>query len=131
MRMVEIDRTPPRQELLKAFHQAWCAMSSASPRQWSPENAAWGQCAVTALVVQDYWGGQLMRGQMPGDSHYWNKLGNGQEEDFTLCQFTHRPAFSDVSVRTREVLLANEGTKSRYTILSERVRMVLAKGHAA
>lgn len=131
MLMAEINPTPSKHELLEAFHQAWCAMSSASPRQWSPENAAWGQCAVTALVVQDYWGGELLRGQMPSDSHYWNRLDDGQAEDFTLGQFAHPPTFSDVSIRTRETLLANEGTKSRYNILVERVKMFLAKGHDA
>ncbi len=39
------------------LERCWSADTSADPDGWSPENPAWGQCAVTALVVQDRFGG--------------------------------------------------------------------------
>jgi chromosome segregation ATPase len=44
--------------------------TSATPASWSLENPARGQCAVTALVVQDEMGRE--RGVVNGESHYWN-----------------------------------------------------------
>jgi hypothetical protein len=60
---------------------------------WSPENPARGQCAVTALVVQDLCGGELLLAEVhyPDGSrqglHYWNRLGEGVELDLTREQF--------------------------------------------
>jgi hypothetical protein len=53
--------TPER--LLAALHQAW---SPASSRHWRPDNPALGQCDVTALVVQDWLGGEAFAGTLPG-----------------------------------------------------------------
>ena len=46
-----------------------------------------GQCAVTALVVQDFLGGELIRAFVCGESHYWNRLPDGSELDLTADQF--------------------------------------------
>ena len=57
--------------------------TSADPEGWSPHNRPWGQCAVTALVVQDRFGGELLRARVDGVSHYWNRLPDGSELDLT------------------------------------------------
>lgn len=48
-----------------------------------------GQCFVTALVVQDFFGGELLRFKdYPLErSHYWNLLPDGREIDLTSDQF--------------------------------------------
>lgn len=51
----------------------------------TPENPALGQCAVTALIVQDYFGGELVN--CLHTHHYRNRLPDGQEIDFTKQQF--------------------------------------------
>src|SRR3954466_12847991 len=59
---------------------------------WSRENAARGQCGVTALVVQDLLGGELMLAEVHHANgrrqgvHYWNRIG-GVEIDLTREQF--------------------------------------------
>ena len=61
--------------------------------EWSPETPARGQCAVTALIVQELFGGELLLAEVhyPDGSrqglHYWNRLGNGLELDLTREQF--------------------------------------------
>jgi 8-oxo-dGTP pyrophosphatase MutT (NUDIX family) len=59
---------------------------------WRPDNPARGQCAVTALVVNDLLGGELILGEVFEDGvrrgcHYWNRLPDGSEVDLTRDQF--------------------------------------------
>lgn len=62
--------------------------------EWSPENPARGQCAVTALVVQDLLGGELLLAEVRNADgsrqgvHYWNRFADGVEVDLTREQFT-------------------------------------------
>ncbi|MEU1122380.1 hypothetical protein ABZ371_02030 [Streptomyces sp. NPDC005899] len=60
--------------------------------RWHPGNPARDQCGVTALVVNDLLGGQLIRGEVRVggervDYHWWNRLGMGIEVDLTREQF--------------------------------------------
>ena len=41
---------------------------------WSSRWPSKGKCTVTALVVQDYLGGELLRAPVEDVSHYWNRL---------------------------------------------------------
>jgi hypothetical protein len=59
---------------------------------WHPGNPARGQCGVTALVLHDLFGGDLMLGEVhvAGErtgAHYWNRFGTGLEVDLTRDQF--------------------------------------------
>ncbi|MER6315124.1 alpha/beta hydrolase [Streptomyces sp. NPDC001581] len=59
---------------------------------WTPENPAWGQCDITALVVQDLVGGELVLGEVfhdgrPEGHHWWNLLPGGVRVDLTREQF--------------------------------------------
>ncbi len=40
---------------------AWSKETSTDPENWSPENPAWGQGAVSALIVQGFLGGEILR----------------------------------------------------------------------
>ncbi|MGW4232847.1 YunG family protein [Streptomyces sp. NPDC004980] len=60
--------------------------------RWDPDNPARDQCGVTALVVNDLLGGELIRGEVRVDGvrvdyHWWNRLGMGIEIDLTREQF--------------------------------------------
>ncbi len=60
--------------------------------RWLPDNPAREQCGVTALVVQDVLGGDLVLGEVQIDgvrvgAHYWNRLPDGAELDLTAGQF--------------------------------------------
>ena len=61
-----------------------------------------GQCAVTALVVQDHCGGSILSGEVNGIPHYWNRLPTNEELDLTLRQFGRSAHHSKVAtVRPR------------------------------
>lgn len=105
------------------LRRAWSADTSADPENWTPERPSHGQCAVTALVVQDFLGGRLMKGEVNGVSHYWNKVGGGTAIDLTWDQFppgSHRDfALSE----TREYVLSFPATAKRYQVLRARLSL--------
>jgi hypothetical protein len=48
---------------------------------WTPTNPSYGQCAITALKIQDLLGGELVRVSAPyGGTHYANLI-NGEIHD--------------------------------------------------
>src|SRR5262245_27866317 len=46
-----------------------------------------GQCAVTALLVQDVLGGEIVRGLTTCGSHYWNRVPGMGDVDLTREQY--------------------------------------------
>ena len=119
-----------------AVNKAWMAETSSDPDNWTRENPAWGQCAVTAVVVNDYRGGRIIWSEalLPDGrkiSHYFNIIKNGSEVDFTRSQFpegTVIPAGVDKTKgfpTTRDYVLSDEMTKKRYQILRQSVESIL------
>jgi len=45
-----------------------------------------GQCYVTALLIQQIYGGEIMTGTIRGEEHYWNMI-NDVQIDFTSDQY--------------------------------------------
>lgn len=104
-----------------ALDATWSRETSSDPAAWSEANRAWGQCAVTALIVQDYFGGSLQRGEVGPISHYWNVLSSGEQADLTLRQFPDGTEVANVATRTREYVLSHIETARRYRKLARRV----------
>lgn len=118
-------------DLEKALQKSWSKETSYSPDSWSTDNSALGQCAVTALVVNDYLGGEIVWADavLPDGqtiSHYFN-LVDGNEVDLTRSQFPEGTIIpkgvkkSKDFVTTRDFLLSNDNAKKRYEILKTAV----------
>lgn len=99
-----------------ALRLAWSASTSAAP-SWTPDIPSAGQCAVTALLVQDLLGGVLLRGVVCGETHYWNRLPGGSEVDFTAAQFAEYRLDVAPEVRERSYVLGFPDTIRRYHTL--------------
>ncbi|MEV7400401.1 hypothetical protein AB0N93_08345 [Streptomyces sp. NPDC091267] len=91
---------------------------------WTPDNPARDQCGVTALVLHDLLGGELVRGEVRvegvrTDYHWWNRLGPGTEIDLTREQFAPEEAVSGGTViaRPQEIVRLRE----EYELLRDRV----------
>lgn len=92
---------------------------------WSSANRARGQCGVTALVLQDLLGGELVVAEvMHADRtrqgvHYWNRLGC-VELDLTRGQFV-----GGEQIGTGEIVQRKPGGPTRclaqYLLLRRRV----------
>lgn len=128
-------------DLASALEKSWSLWTTADKLNWTERNRAWGQCAVTALVVQDFLGGSLLRVDLSKNpdpaisaikSHYLN-LVNGDEIDLSKSQFDAISTYGWVRIiapkpeeRTREYLLSNEDTKARYRTLRLQVSQILS-----
>ena len=98
----------------------WDAETSNDRTCWREDVRAYGQCAITALIVQDRFGGELMRGEFEAGSHYWNRLPDGVEIDLTASQFDRVPNFENVAMRSRDYVLSYPATVRRYETLKTR-----------
>ena len=106
--------------LEKAIKESWdkqtCYPDWAN--KWTPDNPSLGQCAVTALVIQDYLEGELL--YCEHENHYWNRLPNKKEIDFTRDQFPKGTDLCLDEIRSREDILPT--IHQRYNLLKERVK---------
>jgi hypothetical protein len=126
--MQTISFTPDK--LRSILEHSWSAETSANPA-WTAANKPLGQCAVTACIVEDYFGGEILntKAELPDgtiDSHYYNVI-DGEEVDLSRDQFPEgttfpagQPKHGDYA-STREYILSYPVTKHRYDILRERV----------
>lgn len=80
--------------LAPIIRAAWGAdtCDPADRADWHPGNPARGQCGVTALVVHEVLGGDLILGEVFAGGtkvgwHHWNRLPDGREVDLTAEQF--------------------------------------------
>ena len=72
------------QNVRAALRTAW---SRETAVQWTPENPASGQCNVTAAVIHDLFGGDILRTPIDDIWHYYNRI-DGRRIDLTDSQFT-------------------------------------------
>jgi hypothetical protein len=102
---------------------------------WSPANPSRGQCAVTAFVLHDLLGGDLLSAEVlnaDGSSqgwHTWNRLPDGTEVDLTAEQFAPDEVLQQPVTFQREPGPPDPCAK-QYDVLRSRVIATLEKaGH--
>lgn len=92
--------------------------------KWNINNPTCGQCAITALIVQEYIGGTIHKIRIQNnETHYFNII-NKNIYDFTKEQFD----LENIAIRyesneliSREQILENENTNKRYKILKQKL----------
>ncbi len=77
-------------KLLEMLEQCW---SSETSSRYTPDNPSCGQCSVTSLVIQDFFGGDIMKTKVGNVWHFYNKIGN-RFFDFTSGQFDYEIVYS-------------------------------------
>jgi hypothetical protein len=116
---------PTLEQLKVALEQSWSRETTYFPDRWSAASPSTGQGAVTALVVQDYLGGEILRTMFNGQSYYLNELPDGSEVNLTAAQFRADAVFTTPARSTREHVLGTPATVARYKLLKERVVVAL------
>jgi hypothetical protein len=79
-------------EIESVLFKAWSLSTSS---QWTADNPAAGQCNVTALLVHELFGGELLKTPLPAGDHFYNRI-EGQRYDFTASQFDQPIAYMDL-----------------------------------
>ena len=108
------------------LRNAWCKETShpAYQASWSADNPSAGQCAITALVVQDIYGGDIYSCKVGRNSHFINMI-DDKIVDLTADQFGGVEKIQYIKgsfkLRTRESLLKNKDVKERYLMLCNRM----------
>lgn len=122
--------------VLDAIHEAWCAETAAPGTLWTPDVPSRGQCAVTALLLRDWLGGEILRADVDGAGHYWNRIPGMGEIDLTRDQFavnapigrglevpverlTDGPRAEAARTAERYELLLERATENYWSALSE------------
>ena len=94
-------------EVQSALRKSW---SLATASQWTPENPAAGQCNVTALLVHELFGGELLKTPLPAGDHFYNRI-EGRRYDFTESQFGQPIAYADVPTSRADAAGGATGTQ--------------------
>lgn len=118
--------------LAEALYKSWSKETCflAYQKDWSHKNPAFGQCAITALIVQDFFGGEIL--YCKHYHHYWNRLPNGEEIDLTRSQFGNEVRLCVDGNASREYILESDSAKKaktleRYLLLKNRMNKIINK----
>lgn len=116
-------------ELEKIIRLSW-TKETCFPKlenDWNKDNPSIGQCAITALIVNDFMAGKIMRCMCGNISHYYNII-NEAIVDLTFEQFKGNiPDYVNGEERTRDYILSNNDTKERYLLLLKNVKINFSK----
>ncbi|GHB97714.1 YunG family protein [Cerasicoccus arenae] len=120
-------------DLRATLERVWGPDTSTDPHGWNQDSPSKGQCTVTALLLQDMFGGIIVRSKVCGNSHFWNRLDDGCEIDLTRDQFAVWLLTSPVEERFRDYVLSTireDGTSTlkRYDILRGRMESLVGGG---
>lgn len=92
---------------------------------WSENNKCFGMCAITSLIINDYFGGDICKIHVNGISHYFN-LVEEKIIDLTSNQFICEIDYKDYQIIDRFKILTDD-TKNRYNILKAKLIKALLK----
>ncbi len=114
------------EELKQILFKTWGKDTCYPPQEdeWSPNNPAFGQCYTTAMIVNDYFGGKILKVRYEdGMGHFWNLI-DGEEVDLTKSQFKEGEVIPTPRAYPRNEIGQKPGydeINRRYKILKKRV----------
>ncbi len=114
-----------KQLLIQSWNLETC--SSELRDKWIKENPSLGQCAITTLIVNDFFDGKIMRCMASSGIHYYNII-DDELVDLTVEQFLGEiPQYEHGEEITRDYLLSNEDTKNRYVLLNKNLQKTIGE----
>jgi hypothetical protein len=91
---------------------------------WTPEAPSRGQCGDTALVLQDQFGGEILKSRVGPTWHFYNRIGE-RRLDATAGQFPHPIHYLDLPSNREEAFA--DTTQAQYEELSRRFAAALLR----
>ena len=107
--------------------RVWCRETCAARMrdEWSEDNKTWGQCTITAFLLQDIYGGKVYGVPLPdGNYHCFNAVG-GCVFDLRSEQFPAPLDYCNCSEQLRETHLGKTEKRLRYEELKRRLAAIL------
>ena len=102
----------------------WCA-DTCAPRmreEWSADNPTFGQCSITAFLMQDIFGGKVYGILRPGGNYHCFNVVDGCVFDLTSEQFGDEVLdYSNCQEQFREIHFAKEEKRLRYEYLRKQL----------
>ncbi len=99
--------------LLECYSKDLCY--SKVPDDWDESNKCFGMCAITSLIINDYFGGNICKIYVDEISRYFNLIDN-KIIDLTSSQFNHEIDYKDYQVIGKQKILTDD-TTNEYNIL--------------
>jgi hypothetical protein len=96
-----------RDRVTAALLASWSLKTSG---QWLPSNPARGQCNVTALLINEFFGGDILKTPLPEGDHFYNRI-DGQRIDLTDTQFETPVNYLDIESGRTEALAGTSTAK--------------------
>ena len=119
-------------DLYFILRKAWCKETAypSCQAEWVESDPSYGQCAITAMLVYDMFGGSIHRIRVNGGgTHYFNKI-DGHYIDLTIEQFDlyNIPvSYEPNEQMDRKYCGKNADTAKRYRLLVERIAAELER----
>ncbi len=91
--------------------------------KWSEDNKFYGHCAIVALIINDYFGGKIVKCKLVEEniSHFYNEI-DCKIIDATISQYNYLPTKVNIHYVNREEILDNPNTLERYSLLKNRIK---------
>ena len=109
-----------KEKFIIALKKSWGLGSNA---KWTEENKAKGQCSLSSLIANDYFGGKILKTQDENNVwHFYNLIDNALI-DFTQSQYDEAPKYNNVASNRDEALA--DANIEQYNYLSSQVKINL------
>ncbi|MBB5442806.1 MULTISPECIES: hypothetical protein [unclassified Paraburkholderia] len=105
-------------DLYRVLARVWAGDTSSPTHVWSSTNPAQNHCSVTSLIMQDYFGGEILTTRTSGGTHFYNLI-DGSRWDLTVSQFAEPIPFDDTR-SSREAAFADT-SREKYELLKSRL----------
>ncbi len=113
-------------DLYHVLRKCWCKETAypSCQHDWVPNDPTYGQCAITAMLVYDMFGGTIRRIRVEGGgTHYFNEIG-GKYLDLTKEQFDLYDIpvkYEPNEIMDRKYCGKNPDTLRRYQLLVQKI----------
>ena len=106
-------------ELYHLVKRAWSEETCCSG--WTADNPCRNQCSVTALAVQHFFGGDIVKTRTKGGTHFYNRIG-GAYWDLAADQFSEPVPYENLASDQDEAL--RDTTPEKLRILLANIEQV-------
>ncbi|MDQ8727235.1 hypothetical protein [Bradyrhizobium sp. LHD-71] len=105
--MSSTSRPFERDRVTPALLASWSSMTS---EQWLASNPARGQCNVTALLLNEFFGGDILKTPLAEGDHFYNRI-DGRRIDLTESQFATPASYLDIDSDRDEALAGTSAAR--------------------